>query len=216
MAVPTTLMLTKGNISMIIYLYKKTHNKTGLQYLGKTTRDPYTYEGSGEYWIPHIKKHGYDVTTEILHECKTNDEVKKWGLYYSELWNIVDSKDWANLRPETGDGGDTSKFINYDNVHKNIRGKTYEEIYGNDRAAELKRSRALSNTRTKRGKPLTEEQKAKRRHSYGPRSQEFKNKLSEIAKNRPKPIGQCPHCHKTGVERNLKRWHFDRCKNRPL
>jgi len=34
---------------MTIYLYKKTHNVTGLQYLGKTTRNPFTYKGSGVY-----------------------------------------------------------------------------------------------------------------------------------------------------------------------
>ena len=30
---------------MTIYLYKKIHNKTGLQYLGKTSKDPYAYSG---------------------------------------------------------------------------------------------------------------------------------------------------------------------------
>jgi len=34
----------------MIYLYKKTHNETGLQYLGKTIRDPHKYPGSGLYW----------------------------------------------------------------------------------------------------------------------------------------------------------------------
>ena len=38
----------------MIYLYKKTHNKTGLKYLGKTiSKDPYTYSGSGVYWTRH-------------------------------------------------------------------------------------------------------------------------------------------------------------------
>ena len=31
---------------MTIYLYKKTHKVTGLQYLGKTVRDPFKYNGS--------------------------------------------------------------------------------------------------------------------------------------------------------------------------
>jgi len=97
---------------MTIYLYKKTHNQTGLKYLGKTTQDPHKYKGSGDYWIPHIKKHGYDVTTEIIKECQSKEEFKKWGVYYSELWNIVDERDengkktWANLKPESGDGDD--------------------------------------------------------------------------------------------------------------
>ena len=91
---------------MTIYLYKKTHNKTGLNYLGKTTAaDPHRYQGSGKYWQLHIKAHGYDVTTEILRECSSNAEVKEWGLFYSKQWNVVESKEWANLKEEYGDGG---------------------------------------------------------------------------------------------------------------
>lgn len=97
---------------MSIYLYLKTHNVTGLKYLGKTTsHDPHKYKGSGEYWKNHIKTHGYDVTTIILKECQTNNEVKEWGLYYSSLWNIVDARNdqgkkiWANFKPESGEGG---------------------------------------------------------------------------------------------------------------
>jgi len=97
---------------MCIYLYVKTHKITGLKYLGKTnSKNPHKYPGSGVYWTDHLKKHGNDVATEILHECKDNDEVRERGLYYSELWNIVDAVDengrkiWANLEPESGNGG---------------------------------------------------------------------------------------------------------------
>lgn len=90
---------------MTIYLYKKTHKITGLQYLGKTIRDPFKYKGSGVHWSHHLKKHGYDVETEILLETTDHNEIKKWGIYYSNLWNVVESKDWANLKPEEGDGG---------------------------------------------------------------------------------------------------------------
>jgi len=98
---------------MPIYLYKKTHRKTGLKYLGKTSQDPYQYLGSGIIWTRHLKKYGNDVSTEILQECSNNEEVKFWGIYYSKLWNVVESKEWANLKFETGDGGDTSMCENY-------------------------------------------------------------------------------------------------------
>ena len=95
---------------MTIYLYKKTHNITGLNYLGKTvSKDPHAYKGSGVRWSHHIKKHGYDVTTEILKECQTENELIEWGLYYSKLWNVVESKDWANLQEEAGPRGSWSK-----------------------------------------------------------------------------------------------------------
>ena len=61
---------------MTIYLYIKTHNKTGLKYLGKTTaKDPHKYHGSGADWRTHLKEHGIDYTTEIVRECQTNKEL---------------------------------------------------------------------------------------------------------------------------------------------
>lgn len=92
--------------AMNIYLYVKTHNKTGLKYLGKTTaKDPHKYPGSGVYWTRHLAIHGINYTTEIIKECHSIEELKKWGLYYSNLWNVVESKEWANLKEEVGDGG---------------------------------------------------------------------------------------------------------------
>ena len=91
---------------MTIYLYKKTHKDTGLQYLGKTiARDPYAYPGSGIYWKYHLEVHGNNVETEILRECQTEEELIHWGKYYSKLWNVVKSNEWANLTEEAGPGG---------------------------------------------------------------------------------------------------------------
>ena len=96
---------------MTIYLLIKTHNKTRLKYLCKTKRTDYhRYTGSGLYWRDHLKVHGKDYSTELLRECKDNKEVEEWGLYYSDLWNVVNAKDsngkklWANLVPESGQG----------------------------------------------------------------------------------------------------------------
>jgi hypothetical protein len=90
------------------YLYKKTHNKTGLKYLGYTEKDDvFSYRGSGKIWLRHLEKHGDDIVTEILLVTYSHSEIKAAGRYYSELWNIVESKEWANLRIEDGYGGDT-------------------------------------------------------------------------------------------------------------
>ena len=95
---------------MTIYLYKKTHKDTGLKYLGKTiAKNPYVYPGSGTYWTKHLETHGNNVETEILRECATKEELKFWGQYYSKLWNVVESKEWANLIEEAGPGGLWSK-----------------------------------------------------------------------------------------------------------
>lgn len=92
-------------MSKLIYIYLKTHNKTGLKYLGKTIQDPYVYKGSGTRWRNHLRKHGNDVSTEILFQSEDAEEIKKIASSYSEKFNIVESKDFANLKPETGEGG---------------------------------------------------------------------------------------------------------------
>lgn len=91
---------------IIYYLYIKTHNITGLKYLGYTTsKNPHAYTGSGKYWRLHLIKHGFDYSTQILHKCISKAAIKVWGLFYSKLWSVSDSKKWANLMDEAGDGG---------------------------------------------------------------------------------------------------------------
>jgi hypothetical protein len=45
----------------LLTLYKKTHRKTGLKYLGYTSQDPFRYIGSGKYWCRHLKLHGNEI-----------------------------------------------------------------------------------------------------------------------------------------------------------
>lgn len=104
---------------MTIYLYVKTHRKTGLKYLGKTGQDPYKYRGSGTVWKRHLKVHGNEVDTEILKECHTHEEIKYWGIHYSKLWNVTDSNSWANIIPESGEGGGQRDLKLYNFVHDN-------------------------------------------------------------------------------------------------
>ena len=158
---------------MTIYLYKKTHNITGLQYLGKTSNsNPHEYKGSGTIWIRHIKKHGYDVTTEILKECNDNEEVKQWGQYYSNLWNVVQDDLWANLKPEEGDGGARKGQLAW---NKGLVG-TYKRSLDS-------RTKQSERQKGSKRKPLTEETKAKIREKLlgrkrGPTPDETKAKIS--------------------------------------
>ena len=92
---------------MTIYLYLKTHNVTGMKYLGKTVRDPFTYNGSGLYWQRHLKKHGCDISTEILFETSDQKQFNKISKKYSQKFNVVESKLFANLCHEEGQGGHT-------------------------------------------------------------------------------------------------------------
>lgn len=99
------------------FLYLKT-SPLGLKYLGKTTKDPYKYMGSGKIWKRHIDKHkltSNDIKTEILFETKDLEEFKKIATKTSHELNIVESNEFANLIIEKGDGGDTSNCIDYSN-----------------------------------------------------------------------------------------------------
>ncbi len=97
----------------IYYLYVKTHNITGMKYLGKTVFNPWKYKGSGKYWKRHIKKYSNDVTTKIIGEYNNIHQIKKAGRYYSQLWNVVKSNEWANLIPEYGEGGGWNKGLTW-------------------------------------------------------------------------------------------------------
>lgn len=108
------------------YLYIKTHNKTGLKYFGKTTKDPYQYRGSGKRWLAHLKKHGTDVLTEVLGYYVTEQECLHTAMAFSKENNIVESVQWANMIDENGlDGGATGR-TNYTPMSNDTKRKISE------------------------------------------------------------------------------------------
>jgi hypothetical protein len=112
----------------MIYLYVKTHNITGLKYFGKTTKDNLvSYKGSGKYWIKHLKKHGTDLTTEIIGEFYNEQECEDFAIKFSIQNDIVNSPMWANLREENGlDGAPVGNILSDDTklkISKKLRGK---------------------------------------------------------------------------------------------
>lgn len=87
----------------MIYLYIKQHNITGLKYFGRTIKNPFIYKGSGGYWRRHIKKHGEEhVLTLEVYGFDTQEDCTEFALKFSELNDIVESKDWANQIAEDG------------------------------------------------------------------------------------------------------------------
>ena len=84
------------------WLYIKQHNITGLKYFGKTIRNPYRYNGSGNHWKAHLKKHGNDVTTLWCYLFTNKENLIQFSLFFSKINSIVQSNCWANLIDETG------------------------------------------------------------------------------------------------------------------
>lgn len=203
----------------IYYLYVKTHRKTGLNYLGYTSRkDPHKYAGSGKRWNLHLQKHGYDFDTKILHQCVSKLAIRAWGLFYSKLWSVVSSKKWANLKDENGDGGGCFGAVNgmYGKTHTDrvktklgkeasarFKGKSYEELYGTEKANELKTIRSVQ----MKGKDNSGEKNP----MFGRKQKESSKELQSMrAKNRIKK--ECPHCNKWFGPSSFSRYHSDRCK----
>jgi len=87
---------------MTIYLYIKQHSITKLRYFGFTKqKSPTTYKGSGKYWKSHCKIHGWEyVETIKIFIFEDQKEATSFALMFSEYYDIVNSKVWANLIPE--------------------------------------------------------------------------------------------------------------------
>lgn len=89
----------------------KTHNVSKIKYLCYTTQTGRSFErynGSGTLWKHHLKKYGKDVTTVILLQTEDYNELKEQAVLLSEQLNVVKSVEWANLKPEEGQGGSST------------------------------------------------------------------------------------------------------------
>lgn len=119
----------------MIYLYVK-ESPLGLKYLGITIKNPIKYIGSGKHWRLHIKKHNLackDINTKIIFQTTSLLEISNKGIYYSELWDVVNSEEWANLIPETGySNGTLGNKQSEETIEKRIkhlRGKARSQEY---------------------------------------------------------------------------------------
>jgi hypothetical protein len=199
-------------MSTQVTLYIATHNVTGKKYFGKTTKifDIQTlqesYHGSGSYWLNHLKIHGDNVTMEIYGIYKI-EEVEKHALKFSKENDIVESKDWANLKEENGLDGTPKghKFSNTENMgnkkgsvlseeHKRkigeaSKGRSYSDER-NDKISNALKGRVRSKehceslSKALTGRTLEEDTKNKISESLKGRtfSEEHKRKISEASK----------------------------------
>jgi len=192
-------------MSNTIYLYLKTHNVTGLKYLGKTTKDPYQYSGSGVYWKNHLKVYGDDVTTEVLFSTKDENEFERVSLEYSSKWDIVESKDFANLIEERGQGGITTNQWKKGHRPWN-KGLTGVQSWTEERKKE--QSKRVKEWHKKQGHVLG----GKKREPKG-----WSEESKEISRQWMKGLNEktitCEYCGKESNVGNHNRWHGERCKH---
>ena len=203
---------------MTIYLYHKRHRKTGLNYFGKTTVDPYSYNGSGKYWRRHLNIHGEDIETINVWQFEDQEKCTDFALGFSQKYSIVESKEWANLKPENGrDGGDPGpegrrkiaeakigrKHTPEQNAHKSKRQtgvKRSPEYLAKKIGLKYKKPKARTRPNKNKGQPLPADWVAKSAQS---RTGMTYSKVT------------CPQCGKIGGSQTMPRWHFDNCKIKP-
>jgi hypothetical protein len=139
------------------YLYIKQHSVTGKLYFGKTIQNPEKYLGSGRYWKAHIKKHGEKHVINLWYCLFLEvEDIVEFAISFSYRENIVESDIWLNAMEETGLG-----------VCK-----------GSHHSEQHKRNIGLGG----KGRKCSEETKERMRNKII--TQEFRDKMSEIAKNR--------------------------------
>jgi hypothetical protein len=184
---------------MSTYLYHKRHKQTGLNYFGKTIRDPYNYTGSGVYWTRHLKKHGVDIETIQVWEFTDLSDCSDFATEFSIKHNIVESKEWANLRIENGmDGGHTpGAYTTEARIKKGakLKGRIYSE-------------ETLNKMRSHKGKS-----KGENNAMFGRQHSSFtKNLQKEKALARERKI--CKYCNTECSPSNFARWHNKNCKHK--
>lgn len=185
------------------------------------------YLGSGKNIRRSIKKYGKEnFNRQILFYCLTYSDalaieqriVDSSFLNLSNTYNLVLG----------GKGGDITLR----------KGKTYEEIYGIEKAKERRKIQAKGSMRLHSeeskvkcsiSNKLTKANKDYSKSTVGKfiRSEETKQKLSENAKNRTKehtekirlsvinrPKIRCDYCNQEFSKTNFLRWHGEKCKVR--
>lgn len=204
----------------------KTHNITGLKYLCKCSHENYiSYKGSGKYWKRHCKKHGNDVSTEILFQTDNLDEFKKVCNEISLKLNVVESKEWANLIDETGtDGGTTHtnpywlKEYRHSDETKLKIGKASKKMWKDgNRTSSFKGKSHSDETKLKislatKGVPKSPKhvesiRKAAACRPYKQLDDKAKIKISECMSNMLKIIFKCNICNKCGNAGSMARYH---------
>lgn len=191
------------------FVYKWINNTNGKWYIGghKGTTDD-GYVASGIVIKEAIKKYGIDnFTREILYVGDDYNAEEAKLLEALQAKDNVLSYNLTNYTQTTGNNG---------NRTKSLSGLTYEEIYGEERAKELKLIRAQRTGKLNpaygkaswnKGKTYSYEE------LYGKEQADLVKEKKRVAMSgKPQQKVMCPHCEKIGGITLMKRYHYENCK----
>lgn len=172
---------------MPTYLLIKEHIDTGLKYLCKhdaaNFSDCENYRGSGTYWKKHLKKHGNKVKTTCLFVTENEKEFREVAKKYSLEFNVIESKEWANLCNEEGQGGDTI-------VDKKVHGEKSKKTWQNPQVREKLLKHLSVHIENIRPRAI---QAAKEKMTGVPKTEQHKENLR----------GKRPHVNQSGSKNNF-------------
>jgi hypothetical protein len=104
MSIYSPIIITEQIIKSFVPCRLYIKELAGIKYFGKTSRNPYKYFGSGTIWKDRIKKYGKDNiktlwVSEIFYDPQ---QIHDHALNFSKENRIVESDNWANMKPEDG------------------------------------------------------------------------------------------------------------------
>jgi hypothetical protein len=201
--------------------------------IGKEQKRAFIKSSRSKYW-KNIANLGY--TIEITHKDVCWEEARAIECYLIAFYGRRD----LGLGPLVNmtDGGEgTLGIVPSEETKEKIRLANIGKKHTEETKVKLRKPRSeqlnLKQSERQKGRKHSKETKTKISNSHigkmlsdehkksisdtllGVKHPEYRNvRKSERQKGKPQYIIQCPHCHKEGGNKNMKRWHFNNCKNK--
>lgn len=189
----------------IYSVYKVTNNVNGKIYIGYTSKDPEVR------WIKHkshMKRKSGSLPYFLQALRKYGPENFTWEVFYQ-----TDSMDHAlEVERQTIERFDsTNRAIGY---NRSIGGQLVEPpsgekngMHGKRHTYEARKAVSVANKGRFAGENNPNYGKARPEHVL--------DAISKAQKGRVWEKSRCPHCLKSGATHNMKRYHFDNCRQNP-
>jgi len=224
------------------YVYLTKNLITNKGYVGShcTNNIDDGYIGSGRLFLKSVRKYGKEnFLREILEICIDASLARLREEFYISEFGTLDPSGY-NLAPKGGIGfnGSFHSEATKMKMSKWQKGKTYEELYGLEKAIEMKQKQRLAKlnkTTSRKGighkkqmiekygeeegalryaemlKKQKETHSKENHHNWGKNlKKETIEKISKGNKNAKKY--ECPYCHSFFTKGHLSRYHGDNCK----
>lgn len=201
------------------------------------------YWSSSKYVLESIKKYGLShFKKKILKIFSSKEEALTYEIYLHEKFNVDKNNLFFNRSKQTIWGVNCTGSINRGKTYEEIVGKEKALLLRQLRSKNAKGKNNSGKNNPMYGKKHTEEVKlnhSKRMKGNNHPCYGFtwitngvENKKVDLSKfimesnwyigrtmkmlETPKTKTSCPHCSKMVDTMNMKKWHGDKCKNKPL